>query len=145
MRKVFFINLIYFGIISVQTLIIASKTDAMFFGDLYWMYVVGTGASSLIAIALTSRQYKFSTAGELTVRKMFAFSVPNCMASTVHSVPRQLDVVVVTYFFGLGTAGVYNAAKTLFRVFEETVNAGSALTYPAAVRQIQRNDTQIAI
>jgi O-antigen/teichoic acid export membrane protein len=62
------------------------------------------------------------------------------MTNALHSLPKQLDSYLVSYFFGTSATGIYYSAKTLFRVFEETLAAVQGLIYPAAVRYVERND-----
>ncbi|MFW6276317.1 MAG: hypothetical protein ACOC2K_01425, partial [Bacteroidota bacterium] len=52
------------------------------------------------------------------------------------------DVYLIQYTFGLTTVGIYGSAKTLFRVFDEAVNASVGLIYPSAVRQLDKGNKQ---
>jgi O-antigen/teichoic acid export membrane protein len=71
---------------------------------------------------------------------MLKFALPYTLYSGIQYIPKQLDVFLVQYFFSTATVGIYNSAKTLFRVFDESINASFGLVYPPAVKLIASGD-----
>jgi O-antigen/teichoic acid export membrane protein len=90
----------------------------------------------------------FSWNGDITLATYLRYGVPLALATALNSTPRQLDVLVIAAFFGVGVVGVYNPAKNLFRFFEQAFDAVVTLLYPAAVRMYAQNrmeDLQILV
>lgn len=140
MLKLFLIDLIFFGVMTILTFYLISKDKHLSFIKMIEIYYWGSGLCSIASIILTYRYIKFGIKGKIKFKEILKFSFPMMALSAVHTLPKQLDVLVIQYFFSTTVVGIYYSAKTLFRVFEETVNAAIGLVYPAAVRQLERQD-----
>lgn len=140
MLKLFLIDLIFFGVMTILTFYLISKDKHLSFIKMIEIYYWGSGLCSIASIILTYRYIKFGIKGKIKFKEILKFSFPMMALSAVHTLPKQLDVLVIQYFFSTTIVGIYYSAKTLFRVFEETVNAAIGLVYPAAVRQLERQD-----
>ena len=72
---------------------------------------------------------------------MMKFSIPFTFTTTLHTLPKYLDVIIIQYMFrSTSVVAVYQAAKNLFRIFDEVLNAANGLIYPATVKMIERGD-----
>ncbi len=139
MFKVFLINASFFLPMSITTVYLYFTYPTFTFFTLIKIYLSGTAISSLTAIILLKGYIRFGFNGTLKVREFFSFGLPMFSLSLFQSIPRQLDVLFLQFFFQSKVVGIYYSAKTLFRLFEEGVNAGNGLVYPTAVRLIARN------
>ena len=139
-NRLFFINFAYFGTMSIMTLYFINTSEVFTFTHMYEIYVAGTAVSSLAGIIIMIKHLKFSFAGNITFKKIFAFSLPYGMQTSLHSLPRNLDIWFLKIFFATEALGIYQSAKTLFRLFDEANNAGYGLIYPAALKRIEKKD-----
>jgi len=142
MRELFVADLIWFGVRTVMTVWMLASNSLRSLEDIVLIDFVGMGASSLAAVILSWRDIEFRWAGDITVGEYLRFGVPLAIATALNSTPRQLDVMVIAAFFGVGVVGVYNPAKTLFRFFEQAFDAAVTLLYPAAVRMYSQQRTE---
>ena len=140
LKQVFFVDLAFFGTMSLITGFLISTKKALVFEDMLILYFSGTAASSLFSIYIVRNILKFSLKGNITVKKFLSFGFPLMLQSGFHSLPKLLDVYLVQKSFSTASVGIYAAAKTLFRVFDESVSASYGLVYPAAVRLFERKD-----
>ncbi len=140
MNHLFFINLMLFAPITIFTLYFKYTDGMLDLERMVYMYLAGHILSSITAFFLTKSNIKISWDGKLSLKEVLNFSLPLLMTNALHSLPKQLDSYLVSYFFGTSATGIYYSAKTLFRVFEETLSAVQGLIYPAAVRYVERND-----
>lgn len=142
MLKVFIIDSAFFLTMSLTTIYLFITKPVFTFYTLVEIYFSGTVFSSIIAIIITRKYVKLGFNGKLKLKNYFNFGLPMMLLSLFQSVPRQLDVLFLQYFFQSKIVGIYYSAKTLFRLFEEAMNAGYSLVYPTAVRLIakQRKD-----
>ncbi len=148
MKELFMTDLIWFGVRTGMTVWMLSNDRLHTFSDIVMIDFVGMGASSLAAVALSWRDIEFSWKGDITLGEYLRFGVPLAVATALNSTPRQLDVMVIAAFFGVGVVGVYNPAKNLFRFFEQAFDAVVTLLYPAAVRmysQHRMEDLQLLV
>lgn len=145
MNYVFFSNLVYFGIMGALTFYFLSTKSNIDFHDIVNLNMVGTAASALLSIFLIKADLKFKTQGNIKLSELIKFSTSYTLTSAIHLSPRQLDMYIIQYFFSTNVTGMYFLAKNLFRAFEEIVNAANGLVYPAAVRQLAKNDKQSLI
>ena len=60
------------------------------------------------------------------------------------AIPRLLDIVILKLFFDLKTVGIYQAARSIFRLFEEGINAANTLIYPALVKHFKSGNREEA-
>ena len=142
MKKLFFSNLAFFGTMTVITVVLISKYHNLSFENLFFIYVSGTLIGSLYIIIISRDKLRFAFKGPFQLKKIIKFSLPLTLTSGFNFVPKQLDVFLIQYFFSTSVVGVYYAAKNLFRVFEEALNAANGLVYPASVRFISKDDKQ---
>ncbi len=140
MNRLFLTNSVYFGVMTFATLSIVFLKHFLTFKELVYIYMAGTFFSSLVALLNIKNELFFRFKGETKLKEIINFSIPYTLASAIHLAPRQLDVYIIQYFFQTKIVGIYFLAKNLFRAFEEIVNAANGLIYPAAVRQIVKND-----
>ena len=140
MNHLFFINLMLFAPITILTFYYRHTDGMLNLERMIYMYFSGHILSSIIAFFLTKRNIRISWEGKLSLKEVLNFSLPLLLTNALHSLPKQLDSYLVSYFFGTSATGIYYSAKTLFRVFEETLSAVQGLIYPAAVRYVERND-----
>lgn len=94
-----------------------------------------------MAFLLTHKEISISRRGKLKLKEVLDFSVPLLLTNSLQALPKQLDSYIVSFFFGTSTTGIYYSAKTLFRVFEESLAAAQGLVYPAAVRRLEAHDS----
>lgn len=142
MNKLFLSNLFFFGPMIIMTFILIPIKKELVFGDIANIYMTGSLMSSIVCILIAWKKYKLSIHGEITWKKALNFSFPYMLANAIYSLPRYLDKILIQVFFETRVLGIYEAAKNLFRVFEEVTNAGNGLIYPAAVRIIERKDKE---
>lgn len=140
MQRLFFVNAVYFGVMTVATLSIVFYKRTLSFNELVYIYLAGTFISSILALFYIKNELSFKLNGQTRLKEIINFSIPYTLTSAIHLAPRQLDVYLIQYFFQTKIVGIYFLAKNLFRAFEEIVNAANGLIYPAAVRQIAKND-----
>lgn len=148
MRDLFVIDLVWFGVRTVMTIWALSNNSLKTLEDIILIDFAGMGASSLAAVWFTRKEMVFGWKGRISVKEYLRYGVPLAIATALNSTPRQLDVLVIAAYFGVGVVGVYNPAKNLFRFFEQAFDAVQTLLYPAAVRmmvQDRREDLQILI
>lgn len=148
MQALFTVDAIWFGVRTAMTVWMMQNGTLQTLEDIVWIDFAGMAASSLAAIVITWRDMEFRWKGQMTVREYLRFGVPLAVATALNSTPRQLDVMVIAAFFGVGVVGVYNPAKNLFRFFEQAFDAVVTLLYPAAVRmysQHRMEDLQILV
>ncbi|MFP4529152.1 MAG: lipopolysaccharide biosynthesis protein [Candidatus Kapaibacterium sp.] len=143
MRAIFAVNLAFYAVMTILTFYLIFTQKMLSFDDMLLIYFAGTVASSVFAVYPIRRNLVFSTAGDITYKKILKFSLPMTAQAVFHYVPRQmLDVFIVQKAFSTSVVGIYGAAKTLFRVFDEGAFAAFSLLYPAAVRQFEKGDRE---
>lgn len=140
MKLLFFTNLIFFGINTFYIVYIIKVFGQLHFSSLITGYIFGAIASSILSIILTSKELKFGTKGQIKIKEILNFNWKMTIVSLLYSMPRQLDTVFLKLFFTYETIGIYAAAKTIFRVFDEAMNAVTALVYPSSVRMINNKN-----
>jgi len=140
MNFLFISNAIYFGTMTVLTFYNILIIKHLDFKSLSLLNIIGMGISAVFSIILIRKDLSWSFKGDIKFREIVDFSIPYTITSALHLMPRQLDIYIIQYFFQTKVVGIYYLAKNLFRAFEEIVNAANGLIYPAAVRQIAKND-----
>ncbi|MBI2793655.1 MAG: oligosaccharide flippase family protein [Ignavibacteria bacterium] len=142
MRDLFIIDLIWFLVRTIMTAW-AINTDSLHtLEDIIQIDFAGMAASSLGALYFTRKELRFNWKGSITFRDYLRYGIPMAVAGALNSTPRQLDVLVIAAFFGVGVVGVYNLAKNLYRFFEQAFDAVVSLLYPASVRMITQHRTE---
>lgn len=145
-KNYFLINLVYFGTLIIGTLALMFKYNFLDFQNLVYLNICACLSSAIFGFMLGYKEFSFSLKGEITYKEYLNFSVPMTIVSAFHSMPRMLDVYIIQYSFppqiASSVVGVYNSAKTIYRVFDEAIFASNALIYPAAVKHIQNENKQ---
>jgi len=142
MFYLFLTNFVFFGVMSVMIFLKISTVKFLSFNDLAYIYLFGSIASSLMALVLIRKELRFSRTGEIGWRKVYNFSWKMTVINLLHSFPRNIDIFIIKIFFPIETIGLYAAAKNLFRLFEEILNAMNGLVYPSAVKNEAANNKQ---
>ncbi|MGQ9819070.1 MAG: hypothetical protein ACUVQ1_04000 [Candidatus Kapaibacteriales bacterium] len=138
MFKLFLIDSTFFGSLSVLTIILFFQLEIFTFEFIYGIYLNGTILSSIVGVILLRKNIRLGFRGNLKLKEFFSFGFPMFRISFFQSIPKQLDIIILQYFFQSKLVGIYYSAKTLFRLFEEGMNASSGLVYPTAVRLIAK-------
>lgn len=140
-KKIFFTDLVFFGTMSAVILYFKFNALKMDFATASQIYYFGTFLGSLLTILISLKQIQLNFKGEIKVRDMINFSIPFTLTAALTYIPKYLDVFIIQFSFrSTEIVGVYQAAKNLFRVFDEGINAANGLIYPAAVRNFEKKD-----
>jgi O-antigen/teichoic acid export membrane protein len=108
------------------------------FEDFALIACSGMAAGSLVGIVLGRDLIELSLGGTLPARSVVGFSLPQALMMAMATSIRQLDIFLVQLFFSTRAAGIYNAAKMLYRVFETGADAAMWLLYPTAVQLLHQ-------
>ena len=135
-KNLFIIDIFLFGSMVLATLLIIYLNNTLTFTDMVYIYFSGNFISSVASVILTRKSLRFSRKGNITIKTLLKFGLPLSLYNSLHSLPRNLDIFIVQYFFSIAAVGVYAYAKTLFRFFEEIIMAANSIIYPVAVRLI---------
>ncbi len=142
MRDLFVVDLVWFGVRTAMTFHALANDQLNTLDDIIRIDFAGMGASSIAALLFTRRDLVFGWKGLTTLGQYLRYGVPLALATALNSTPRQLDVLVIAAFFGVGVVGVYNPAKNLYRFFFFSFDAVVTLLYPAAVRMYAQQRTE---
>ncbi|MCS6807514.1 MAG: oligosaccharide flippase family protein [Bacteroidota bacterium] len=134
MREVFVVNVAWIGSMTGVTIWLLVHHALVSFEAMAIIAASGMGTSSIVALWITRRQIFFATVERIHPREFWSIGMYQGTAALLGNLIRQLDVAGIQYFFGAATVGVYQAAKTLFRFFDEAFNAIISLVYPATMR-----------
>jgi len=140
MSGVFAVNASFFGVMIALTIYYILAFKELNFMDMIVIYFSGTIISSIHSLIITRKEFILGFVGKVKFKEMLRFSFPLMFSATVYSLPKQLDIFVIQYFFSTSSVGIYYSAKNLFRFFDEAISAAQSLVYPAAVRHIRRNN-----
>lgn len=144
-KDIFLVNLVYFGVMTVLTFYYVSFYNELNFLQMLYIFVIGGSLSSIfsIIIAFSSLKFDLNKQHPFTFRKFISFSLPMTLISLCQSIPRNLDVYFIEFTAGAQSTlfiGLYNSAKTLYRVIDESSSAAYSLMYPVAVKYINLKD-----
>ncbi|MDT3740127.1 MAG: oligosaccharide flippase family protein [Candidatus Kapabacteria bacterium] len=140
MHKIFFANFIFFGVMVFRIISFKLTKNTIGLDDAIYIYLEGVAFSSLAAVLMTLRQIRFSLKGKIQIKKIMSFSLPFTLTNSVNTFTKYLDYFLLKLFFPLDQIGLYTAARSLFKFFEEGMNGVNGLIYPAAVRAASNND-----
>lgn len=140
MKKVFLINLLFFGSITFLVFYSIFQNISLTFSNLSLYYLFGAIASSVIGVLVSFKRLVFSTKGNVRLSELYSFSWKIAYTNILHTVPKQVDVFIIKLFFTTEIIGLYSAAKSLYRLFDEAINAIYGLLYPTAVKYINSKD-----
>lgn len=141
-KELFFIDLVYYGGISAFIFYKLFTTKKIEVSEIVWAFVIVEAASSLLGFLFIRKELKFSIKKEPSLKEFVRFSLPMALHSLVFSIPRRLDIVIFNAFFSDAAIGIYGAAKTLFKTFEETGFAAQAILYTASKKGHNAKDNE---
>ncbi len=139
MLKLFISNAFFFGTTTIYLGYIILTNKHLSFNDLVYSYLLGGIFSSVITLVLVKEDLQFSTKGTINIKKIIKFNWKTSIIGLLYSFPKQFELIILKFFFSLEIIGLYSAAKTLFRIFEELISAVTGLLYPSYVKQIESN------
>ncbi len=142
MLLLFLVNAAFFIPMSILTIYLFFQLKSFSFQTMMLIYFTGTLISSITGVILLKKYIRLGFKGNQKLKDYLKFGLSILSYSISHSIPRQLDVFILQYFFQSKIVGIYYSAKTLFRLFEEGLNAGFGLVYPTAVRMIAKSKQQ---
>lgn len=142
MFYLFLTNLVFFGLTTILILNGIKNNSSLNFQSLSFYYICGSLMSSIFALILVRQHLKFGRQGKISLKTIFGFSRKITLINLLNSFPKQIDAFIITIFFPLETVGLYAAAKNLFRLFDEAINALYGLLYPAGVKNILRGNIE---
>jgi O-antigen/teichoic acid export membrane protein len=143
MKQVFWTNFAWFGTMTALTFWMIRSGSLQSFTDLTIIASTGIGISSTVALLLSYKLIPLSMRELPSLRSFFRFGFIQVAVSALTNAVRQLDILVVQFFFhDLSFLGMYYSAKTFFRVFETGLDALFSVIYPAAVRLLPAGKTQ---
>jgi O-antigen/teichoic acid export membrane protein len=142
MFYLFLTNLAFFGITSFLIFTFIFLKNNLDFHYLSLFYLLGSLSSSIVAIVLTRKSLRFSNNGLIKIKTIFNFSWRMTSINLLNSFPKQIDPFIMKIFFPLETVALYSAAKNLFRLFDEAINALYGLLYPAGVKNLAKGTTE---
>lgn len=144
MKSFFFIDLAFFGVFTILIIYFKIYIGSMTYLEAVNIYYIGTISSSIIAFILSRKYIIFGLKGDFHLNQILYFSIPYTLSNAIMAVPRQLDIVILKLFFDLKTVGIYQAARSIFRLFEEGINAANTLIYPALVKHFKNGNREEA-
>ncbi|MBX3043361.1 MAG: oligosaccharide flippase family protein [Candidatus Kapabacteria bacterium] len=134
--KIFISNFVFFGVMVFEILNYKFSQSSISLNEAIIIYLKGTAASSVVAMLLSLKELRFSLSGNIRIKQIVNFSLPFTFTNAINTIPKYLDIVILKLFFPLDQIGVYSAAKSLFKFFEEGMNGVNGLVYPASVRNV---------
>jgi O-antigen/teichoic acid export membrane protein len=134
MKEVFWVNFWYYGVMTALTLIFLANGLLTSSEHLAWITICGHAISSVVAVWSTRSSWCWHIDTEFSKHDFMRFGADQTLISIIHNGVRQLDVYAVQFFFGVGVVGLYNSAKTLFRVCTDLTDAIAGILYPIATR-----------
>jgi O-antigen/teichoic acid export membrane protein len=147
-KDIFFVNLVYFGSMTILTFYYIFIYKDLNFELMLMIFISGGVLSSIFSIILARKSLKIkydkNENRDFTFKKYITFSIPMTLISAFQTIPRSMDIFFIELTMNpINSAyyiGIYNSAKTLFRVIEESTSAAYGLLYPVAVKYINLKD-----
>jgi len=137
MQKIFWMDFFFFFTMSVLIIYFKLNSNKLDLQLSINIYFLGTLLSSIYATLSSIRYCKIGLKGRLPLIKVLKFNVPFTISNALANLPKQLDILIFKLFFDLHTIGIYQAAKSLYRLFEEGVSGANGLVYPALVKHFE--------
>lgn len=137
MQKIFWMDFFFFFTMSVLIIYFKLNSNKLDLQLSINIYFLGTLLSSIYATLSSIRYCKIDLKGRLPLKKVLKFNVPFTISNALANLPKQLDILIFKLFFDLHTIGIYQAAKSLYRLFEEGVSGANGLVYPALVKHFE--------
>jgi O-antigen/teichoic acid export membrane protein len=135
-NKLFFVDLAYFGTMSIMTVVKLFNSKKIYFNDMVWVYVIGAIISSAFGLIIVRKELIFSMKGKVRLKEILKISIPLTLYNSLNNMPKYLDTIIIQYFFSASAVGIYQSAKNLFRFFDDACNTAGSIIYPSAIRLI---------
>ncbi|MCS7001076.1 MAG: oligosaccharide flippase family protein [Bacteroidota bacterium] len=132
-RPIFWINAVWLGSMGAATVHGVATGWLRSFETLAGIAIGGMALSSLAAVWLCRGLLRWSIPRRTIAQRVLQFGLRQMSTGAIYTSIRQLDVAIAQTFFGTAMVGTYQAAKTIFRLFELGVDAAASVVYPAAV------------
>lgn len=139
-KKIFWMDFFFFFTMSILIIYFKFNANKLDLQLSIKIYFLGTLLSSIFATFSSIRNWKIDLKGRLPLKKVLKFNVPFTITNALANLPKQLDILIFKLFFDLHTIGIYQAAKSLYRLFEEGVNGANGLIYPALVKHFEKKN-----
>ncbi len=140
MHRIFAANLVWMGTMAGVTLILLFSDHLHTFEDMMLIVYSGSIASSAHLLWLSRSQLQFSRKGKLKLREFLSFSGFLAGGGIFSTLLLRLDTYIVQMFFSTATTGIYQSAKTLFRLFESPTHAVGSVFFPAISKVAHAQD-----
>ncbi len=142
-RRLFALNLIYFG--SMSGIIFYNVWNNTFLThyDLINIAYIGSALSVVVGVILNAKHWKFKLPNKNSIiryKDIVSYSAKFSIGSIALTIPRTLDAYIIQYFFGTNVVGLYAPAKTIFRFVEDLTNAIYFTIYSPTVKYFANND-----
>ncbi|TAE27012.1 MAG: hypothetical protein EAZ92_09870 [Candidatus Kapaibacterium sp.] len=145
-RAIFAVDIVWFGTMTLLSAYFLAVGQLQSFEIIFLISLCGMAASSVVSYTLTRKLLNLRNVGvgvggaaHISWKELLNFGAYQGTAGMLANVIKQLDVTLVQYFFNTATVGVYQSAKTLFRFFDEALNAITGLVYPTTVRLVRES------
>ncbi len=146
-KDTYWMNFIFYAILTIATaygILVEKKLNANF---MIVAYIVANFLSGIYAFMIARSNFVFSLKGGIRLKEYLKFTIPVTLVSVFHSVPKLLDVFIISVFLynpnKVAIIGVYASAKTLFRIFDQALDASYSLIYPAAVKSLASGNKEV--
>lgn len=138
--QIFIVNLVFFGAQVLATLYFINEFSELNFQLMIQILIIGAVCSTMISLVVIGRNLKFSLRGDVSWKEFLKFGSVVSFQQVFHSLPKTYDFHIVLFFFGTDKAGIYAAAKKLYKTFDEAASAAHGLIYPTSVKLIAYKD-----
>lgn len=139
MRDTFIANALWFGTMAILTFVLYLMHGIKSFEDMLIISFTGMAVSSLGTVLLTWKTIEKTVLQPISFRDFSSFGSYQVSSWTIGNLVKQLDILLIEYFFPTATVGIYSSAKQLFRTFEQIFEAIAGLIYTGGVRLVHQN------
>ncbi len=142
MQTIFTANFIWMGTMGLVTTLLLAFHHLRRFEDMMLIIYAGSAISSLHLLWISRKKIRFSRKGKLKLREFLRFSTFLAGSGIFSNLLLRLDTYIVQLFFSTATTGIYQSAKTLFRLFESPNHAVGSVLFPAVSRLVHERKQQ---
>lgn len=140
MKQVFWVNAAWIGTMSGLTVWLMFRHSLYNVEQMVLIACGGLICSVVIAVWFTRKQFtEPPQGGQIDKGALRRFAIYQGLTSMYGNLLKQLDIYAIQFFFGAATVGVYQSAKTLFRLVDESINGVVGFFYPGVVRLYTEN------
>lgn len=135
--SIFWVDLGFFGSILILTVMANALGMLHTAADFLYLNIAGGIISSIITLWFCARAFlkmPIFTVPRHEYARMMSFVKFHAGTSALLTIQQWSDVLVVGYFFGLKEAGIYNAAKVIFRFLDAVREGATLLVVPLTSR-----------